>query len=47
MELTDEYLSRLNGWVERIIQKAETAEMLRRLSCELKTWSSRAGRRRG
>jgi CheY-like chemotaxis protein len=37
-DLTDEDRSRLNGGVERIIQKSERDEMLRRLTGELSKW---------
>ncbi len=37
-ELTDEDRSRLNGGVERIIEKSERDEMLRRLTTELGKW---------
>jgi CheY-like chemotaxis protein len=37
-DITDEDRSRLNGEVERIIQKSERDEMLRRLTAELGKW---------
>jgi CheY-like chemotaxis protein len=37
-DLTDDDRSRLNGGVERVIQKGERDEMLRRLTSELSKW---------
>jgi two-component system, NtrC family, sensor kinase len=45
-ELTDQERSRLNGGVERIIQKSERDEMLRQLSGELGKWIKPQGARR-
>ena len=44
-ELTDQDRSRLNGGVERIIQKSERDEMLRRLTGELGKLVKRTARR--